>query len=164
MGARPLFAQQLSHPHRTQQVHLDGRVEWRLEADGRRRVHHNVGRREQTPVLRVETEPIDRDIAAHNIHPALDLGVEAIAELGTHPLEAVVAKDLAPGPLGRRGAPPGAHEQHQFAVGDRSEEPLDERRSEEARGTRYRHALAGKRLSYHASLLARRGLSGPPRR
>ena len=116
MGVRPLLLQELGDAHRTEQVHFDGGVEGRVEADGGRRVHDNVGRREQAAVFVVEAETVDGDIAADDAHTPLGLSVEALAQLGAQPVEAVVAKDLAAGPVGGRRPSPRPDEEHQLAV------------------------------------------------
>ncbi len=79
-------------------------------------------------------------------------------------IEAVVAEDLA-GDTVAGAAAPGAHDEHQLAVGHRAQEPLDERGAEEAGRARDRDAFAGKALPNQRTVpfVYRVGSSGPCR-
>jgi hypothetical protein len=83
------------------------------------------------------------------VEPAPDLVVEALAELAAEPVETVVAKDLAPGSLGRWVALARADEHDDLASGHASEQPLDERRSQEARRSGYGDSPAGELVGDH---------------
>jgi len=68
--------------------------------------------------------------------------VEAVAELGPQAIEAVVAQDLPLQAVGGAGPPAGPDEDGDLAVGDGSEQPLDQRRAEKAGGASHCDALA----------------------
>ena len=76
--------------------------------------------------------------------------VEGVAELGAQLVEAVVAQDLALGPLRRRRAPGGAHQDRDAAVGHGPQQPLDEGGAEEAGRPGDQDALAGQELADRA--------------
>ena len=100
------------HPGRTEQVDLDRAVERRVEADGggaSGRRCRSVAR--SRPPLGSRPRPSVADVARDRGEPAGDLVVEAVAELGAQAVEAVVAEDLAAGPLGGALAPARADEQ-----------------------------------------------------
>jgi hypothetical protein len=165
MGVGPLFPQERCHPHRAQQVDLDGRVQRRVEAHGSRGVHDDVGRCECPPVIVAQAQPVDGDIAADNPHAALDLDVEVFTPLRPETVEAVVAEDLPARPVCGRRPAPGPDEQHQFALGDSAQQPFHERCAEEAGGARDRYAFARQGFSDHRDitvfLLARRARAPP---
>ncbi len=56
------------------------------------------------------------------------------AELGSQPVEGVVAEDLPAGPLVDRRPAPGPEEQDELGVGDGAQQPLERAR---CRGTRW---------------------------
>src|SRR5260221_680632 len=76
--------------------------------------------------------PAGGAVPAEGRDPPGDLGVEAVAPLPPEAVEGVVAEDVAPDPLGRPGPAPGPHEGQQLALGHGAEEPLTQRRPQEA--------------------------------
>ena len=87
-----------------QEVDLDGGVEGGVEGDGGGRVDDDVARGQDLPALVVEAEPVPAHVTGHRHQAAFDLVGEAVAPLGSEPVEAVVADDLpcrsAPTPTG----------------------------------------------------------------
>ena len=81
MGSGPFSAQHLRDAHGPEQVDLNGRVDGRVEAHGRRRVDHHIGRCKQRPVFVAEAQAVDGDIAGDDAHSPLDFGVEAVSDL-----------------------------------------------------------------------------------
>ena len=147
-----------------QEVDLDGVVEGRVETDGCGRVHGDVDRAQHPLPFIVETEAIGTDIAGDRGDPAGAHRGEVFArestggdgvgfECGAKPVEGVVAEDVPIDPV-LCAATPGAHDQHQFAIGDGAEESFDECRAEKAGGARDRDPLAAEFLANHAPFLA----------
>ena len=73
-----------------------------------------------------------------------------VFELGAQPVEGVVLEDLAADPLGHVVALARPHQQHQFALGNRPQQPLDQRSADESGATRDGDALVGKVLADHS--------------
>ena len=94
---------------------------------------HGVAAGEDGAVGVVQTEAVTGDVAGDRGHPAGHVGevVASFLALGPQPVEGVVLEDLAFGAPSGAGALAVADEQDQFAVGDRSEQPLDERGADE---------------------------------
>ncbi len=119
------------HPDRPEQVDLHRRVEGRVEAHGGGRVDHDRAGGQQLFAGAVQAEPVDADVAGHDVDPAVHLGREAVPELGAEPVEAVVPEDLAAHPVGR--APPSrADQQGHLAIRDGPQQALGEGGAEEA--------------------------------
>ena len=74
------------------------------------------------------------------------------SDLGSEPVERVVAEDLPSRSLPDRGPPPGPEEQDELGVGDGPEQPFDERRAQEAGGAGDGDPLAGQSFPDHAHL------------
>ena len=69
--------------------------------------------------------------------------------LGAQAVEGVVLEQLALHPPGRRRALAVAHQQHELAVGHRTQQSLDQRRADEAGRPGDGDAFAGERLGDH---------------
>ena len=99
----------------------------------------------------VQAEPVDADVAGQHVHPAIHLGVEAVAELGAQAVEAVVLQDLATHPVGRAPAPR-ADQQGHLALGDGPQQALGEGGAEEAGRAGDGDAPAPERFTKHWGL------------
>ena len=86
---------------------------------------HDVAGPQQSPPGLVESEPVACHVPGDRVKTAGDLPVEAVAELSTEAVEAVVAEDLAPDALGGPMALAGSHQDNYLALGHASEQPLD---------------------------------------
>ncbi len=98
--------------------------------------------------LVVEPQPVGAHVAGHGGHPGRHLLGERGAELVPEAVEAVVAQHLALDPLGGGCPPTGSHEQHHPAVGNGAEEPLDQRRPQEAGGAGHEEAPSGQGVTH----------------
>src|SRR4029078_5626588 len=87
--------------------------------------------------------------------------VEALTPLFTQPVEAVVLEDLSPRTVRRRRPATRQNQHNNYAVGNGTKQALDERCSQEARGSRHGHALACKRLADHGSPASTLPLAAP---
>ena len=95
--------QRLRDPRGAEQVDLDGRVERRVEGDGRRRMDDDVATGEQRLIALVEAETISADVAVDGLdapHEHLVEGLAAARQFGLEPIEAVVLEDLASSAFG----------------------------------------------------------------
>ncbi len=146
-----------------QEVDLDGRVEGGVEGDRRRRVDDDVARRQDSPPLVVEIEAVVAHVSRHRDEPTPHLVGEAVAPFGAQAVEAVVAHDLASGPLRRRQPAGGSYEHHDLAVGDRPQESLHHGCTEEPGGPRHQDPGTGQGAGDRQgtwSGLRRRALAG----
>ena len=91
----------------------------------------------------VEAEPLGRHVAADDLHPPVDHGVE-VAGL-PQAVEGVVLEDLAPGPLLDAAPLARPDEQDQLAPRRAAQQPLDQRRAQEAGAAGDGDALAVER-------------------
>ena len=83
-----------------------------------------------------EAEAVAGDVAGDRGDPTRDAGEVDVGVLagGAQSVEGVVLEDLAVGAAGGARALAVADQQHQLAVGDRAQEPLDQRRADETGG------------------------------
>ena len=133
MGSDVEIVEGLDDPGGTEEVHLDGTIEWSIEAHRGRRVDHDVAVGQCGSTLVVEAEAVGGDITLDDRHPLVDRGPERLlAQFGDQPVEGVVAEDLTAGPLRWRRPLTGPNEENHAAVGRTSKEALDERRAEKA--------------------------------
>ena len=125
---------QIGDARRTEQVDLDGGVERRVERHRSGGVDHGVAAGEDRPIDVVQAEPVAGDVAGDRGDPAGHGGeVDALfGALRAQPVEGVVLEDLAVGAARGAGSLAVADEQHQLAVGDRSQQALDERGADES--------------------------------
>ena len=145
--------QRLHDPRRAEEVHLDGRVERRVERHGRGGVDDDGARGQGLAAGVVEGEPIRSDVARDRGDPLGNHRGEAVlAELLAQAVEGVVAEDLPLGALLDGGAAAGPDEQHELAAGDAPEQPLDQRGAEEPRAPRDRDARAVQPVRDHPPL------------
>ena len=86
---------------------------------------------EQRSVVVVQTEAVARQIARDGRYPTGDRAVEVLTVLRAETIERVVLEDLPLCPAGGGGAFAVADQQHEFAIGNRAEQPLDERGADE---------------------------------
>ncbi len=95
---------------------------------------HGVAAREGRSVGVGQPQPVAGDVAGDRGDPAGEGGeVDAlIAALRAEPVERVVLEDLAVGAARGAGSLAVADEQDELAVGDRSQQPLDERGADES--------------------------------
>ena len=82
--------------------------------------------------------------------------VKTLAELATEPVEAVIAEDLAPGAFAGPLALAGADDHDDLAFGHASEQPLNERCSEEARRSGHGDSPAGEVVGDHGCVSSTR--------
>ncbi len=143
------LVQRLGNSRRTEQVHLDGTVQGRVERDRCGAVDHDVAGGEEFAPCLVEREAVASDVAGNRMQAAGDLVVEPIAELAAESVETVVAEDLAPRSLGRSVALPGADDDHDLASGHASKQALDERGSDEACRPGHGDPPGGELVEYH---------------
>ncbi len=134
---------------RPEQVDLDGRVERRVERDGRGRVDDDVARRPDGAVDVVQAEPVAGDIAGDRGDPAGHRRVEVGAVLGAEAVEGVVLEDLLAGPLGGGRALAVADQQHEVAVGHAAQQSLDEGGADESGAAGDGDLLPGERRGDH---------------
>ena len=93
----------------------------------------DVARCEGRPVGVVQSQSVVGHVTGDRADASGD-GGEVVAVSRAEAVERVVLEDLALGALGGRRALAVAYEQDEFAVGDRTQQPLDERGADEARG------------------------------
>ena len=109
-----------------------------------------VARGEQVAAGGVEAESVAAHVAGDCGDAAgRHLGEALLAQLGAQAVEGVVLEDLAGQALLDGGAAAGAHEQHELAVGDASEQTFEEVGAEEAGGAGDEEASAGEGVSDH---------------
>ena len=139
-----------------EEVDLDGEVEGGVERHRGGGVDDGVAAGEDRPSGLVEPEPVGADVAGHHLNAAGDHLVEGrlAAELLAEPVEAVVLEDLALGALLDGAHAAGPDEEHELAVGGRSQQALDQSGAHEAGGAGDEDALAGKVVPDHAGSVA----------
>ena len=117
MGCDAEVLERLDDAHGAQQVDLDGLVEWRVEADDRRRMDEEVAAGEGGAALVIEAEAVDGDVAGERGDATGDHLLEAVlAELLAEAGEGGVVEDVAVDPpLGAPAA--GSDDEDQLAVG-----------------------------------------------
>jgi hypothetical protein len=135
------------YPRRSQQIHLDGGVEWGVEADRGGGVDHHVALGQQLQAGLVDSQAVGGDVARHRRHSGRHLGVEVGAELAPQEVEAVVLQDLLGGPLHRRRTATRSDQEDHPAVRDAPEDPLHQRRAQESGRTGDEELLAGEGLA-----------------
>ena len=138
-----------------EQVDLDGLVEWRVEADDRRRVDEEVAGGEGGAALFVEAEAVVGDVAGDcGDSPGGHLLEGVLAEFGAEAVEGVVVEDVtADAPFG--ASTPGPDDEDELAVRDGAEESFDEGGAEEASASGDGDAASGQRFGDHGPLSTR---------
>jgi hypothetical protein len=105
---------------------------------------------EQFAASGVESETVASDIASHGRDaPGGHLGEALFAEFRPQTIEGIVLEDLSGQALLNRGPAAGAHEQHEFTVGDRPQEAFEQVGAQEAGGASDEEAFAGEGVSDH---------------
>ena len=120
----------------------------------RRGVDHDVAGGDGVAAGVVEAEAVGADVAGDHVDPSGHHLLERrpATEVLAHAVEAVVPEDLPVGALLDGALASGPDEQHELAVGDRAQQPLDERGAQEAGGAGDGDALAGEVVANHVGL------------
>ena len=119
----------LGHSARPEQVHFDSPVERSIEAHRGSRMDHDVAARQQCAGGFVKFETVPADIAADGGEATRDLALEAVPELGSQTVEAVVANDLPSCSLCRSEPLTWPDEGDDLAARDTAQQAFDERSS-----------------------------------
>ena len=115
---------------------------------------HDVAARERAEILVGETEAIGADVARYRDDAAGDHRFERLGgvfELGAQTVERIVLEDLAAHPLGHVVTLARPNQQHELALRNRSQQPFDQRSTDETGATRDGDALVGKVLADHSA-------------
>jgi hypothetical protein len=151
---------------RADEVHLDGGVDRRVERHCGCGVDHDVAPGEERGVVGGQPQAVGPDVAGDHPEATTGLGRQAVASpVRPQAVERAVAQDLTLDALGGRRPAAGSHQQHQLAVGDGSQQALDQRRADEARRSGDGDPLASERLGDHGSIvyhLVENHASSPP--
>ena len=115
-----------------EEVDLDRGVERVVERHGGSGVHDDVGARPDGAVLFGQTEAVGADISGDDGDALVAVGVELVAELAAQLVERVVLEDLALDATLHRATARRTDEQDESTVGNAAQQPLHERRAEEA--------------------------------
>ena len=156
----PEVLERLDDADAAQEVDVDGGVEGGVEAHSGGGVDDGVAPGEQAPTLVVEPHAVGRDVAGDDPHPAGDLVVEAVAQLGPQAAKGVVGEDLPAGAGLRRRSAPRADEQHQLASRYRPQEPFHQGGAQKAGRAGDPDARAGQGVFDHrpfSSIIAAAG-------
>ncbi len=140
---------EVGDPRRPEQVDLDRRVERRVERHGGGGVDDDVAGGERGQVDVVQPEPVTCHVARHRGDPAGDRSVEVGAVLLAQAVERIVLEDLLARAFGGGCALAVADEQHEVTVGHATQEPLDERGTDEAGAAGDGDLLPGERRGDH---------------
>lgn len=117
---------------------------------------HRLTRCQQGAAGVVEPDARFGDVHRDSGDAGVANGLELIAPRFAEAVECVVAKDLAFDAM-VGATPTRANEQHEFAVGYRAQEALDQSRAEESGRASDGDALAAERLRYHGRQIYRGG-------
>ena len=145
-------SQGLGDADRSEQVHLDSTVQRSIEGDRGSGVDHDVADPRVVPPVSSRPRP------SRATSPAMVRSRRSITASKSspssrpEPVEAVVAQDLAPGPLGWALSLARADEHDHLAFGHAAEQALDERCPEEARRPGHGDSPAGELVAYHGSV------------
>ena len=147
-----MVVQQIRDAGRAEQVHLDGTVERRIERDARGRVDDDIARGERGSIRVVQSESIGSDVAGHHRQTSCHRGVEVGSEFGAQTIEGVVLQDLLAHSIDGRRATAVANQQHHRAVGDGTQQSLDQSGTDEAGGPGDGDAPSGKTFGDHGAI------------
>ncbi len=153
VGVGAQLLHDLHHPDRAQEVDLDRLVQGRVERHRCRRVDEDVGSAQVLAARLVKAQPVDADVASDRHQPASHLFVEPVAQLRPQAVEGVVLQHFAAHPV---GGPPATrpHQNPEGAARHLAQQPLDERRAEEAGGAAEDDPLPVEGFGDHAVLLS----------
>lgn len=112
----------------------------------------DVGGQPELKILSTQAKSVGPNISSDGTNSPFAVLVERVfAHFLSETIERIVLQDVTGNPSAR--APPaGAHEQDQFAVGDRPHQSFDQGGAKEPGRTGYRNSFSRKTFAYHRNL------------